>query len=229
MKRIGIIVSILFAFIISIPIISSTSDIMNAAEETDEIKIKDIYRFDGGYNDTVGMLFAIGENGRLYYTTHSDITNVSAALDTVANFHLLTDQDGYPIENVSKVAGWSEAASPNYKNSGVALTEEGKLYAWGINNYGQFGNGNTSSEYINYAIPISTGVTDIIDVHCSYETTYLITKNGDVYASGDNSRGQYGNGTKDSSTTFVKLPITDVKKLQAPMEIKNMPQEQRML
>ncbi|MCI8850883.1 MAG: hypothetical protein HFE82_05005, partial [Erysipelotrichaceae bacterium] len=221
MKRIGIIVSILFAFIISIPIISSTSDIMNAAEEDDEIKFKDIYRFDNKTrNSPFGVYYAISEDGHLFYAGDSDYRkDSSTANKPLVKFHLLTDQNGEAIENVLAVAGWSTDYTPPppssriSKPSGVVLTTGGQLYAWGYNDYGQFGNGTISSDYVEYAVPITTGISDIVSVHCSFETTYLITASGDVYASGDNSKGQFGNGTTDSSTTFIKLPLTGVKKI----------------
>ncbi|XP_043513909.1 RCC1 and BTB domain-containing protein 1-like isoform X1 [Frieseomelitta varia] len=73
----------------------------------------------------------------------------------------------------------------------LALTEEGKIYSWGRDNYGELGNNST-----NHMIPtLVTGNLSnefIVDIACGSHHCLALTKEGKVYAWGDNSWGQIG-------------------------------------
>lgn len=136
MKKLGIIFSILFAFIISIPIINSTSDIMNAAEDNDgKEKIID---FDIVGANTLDVIAAT-ETGRLYFTP-------DARTSPTTQWDLIVDVNGKPLENVTKavLAPLTYSATQPY-GAGMALRDDNTLYMWGINRYGQFGIGTTST------------------------------------------------------------------------------------
>jgi alpha-tubulin suppressor-like RCC1 family protein len=76
----------------------------------------------------------------------------------------------------------------------MALTENGYVYSWGYNEFGQLGIGNT----INSNRPKHIQMKDIIidKITCGDGHSLLLTNNGVVYAFGSNFFGQIGNGMK---------------------------------
>jgi len=84
--------------------------------------------------------------------------------------------------------------SAGYRN-GLALKSDGTVWAWGDGSYGQIGDG---VDYGAGAQPIPTrvsGLTDVVAVAAGWGTQYAVRSDGTVWAWGDNSHGQLGNGT----------------------------------
>ena len=88
------------------------------------------------------------------------------------------------LEGVSEVF-----ASANYT---VAIKNDGTLWAWGENNDGQLGNGNTSW----YSTPVQekSGATDWVSVSGGNRHTIALKMNGTIWAWGRNVEGQLGKG-----------------------------------
>lgn len=84
------------------------------------------------------------------------------------------------------------------------LTDTG-LYAWGDNYSGQIGNGTSGG---NVLTPHKVEGIDgnIKEVITNVFTVYVLTDTG-LYAWGDNSYGQVGNGTTDNVLTPYKVQI----------------------
>ncbi|MFP4187381.1 MAG: InlB B-repeat-containing protein [Acholeplasmataceae bacterium] len=83
-------------------------------------------------------------------------------------------------------------------------TSAGEVYAWGNNDYGQLGNDTTENTNaptnITFQFSLDPGET-IIDVQTGSRQTLALTSNHRVFAWGDNTYGQLGDGTNDSSLT----------------------------
>lgn len=76
----------------------------------------------------------------------------------------------------------------------VALTAEGKLYAWGWNEHGQLGDG--TNEPRQTPIPVAHHLTfKAIEAYGSY--TIALSTDGVVYTWGRNNYGQLGDGTTE--------------------------------
>ncbi len=88
-------------------------------------------------------------------------------------------------------------------NSNVyAIKIDGTLWAWGFNGNGELGVGDKNTRMEPVQIP---GLSDIIQVAGSNGGFAVCLKSdGSVYAWGDNSYGQLGNGSKTGSTLPVQ-------------------------
>ena len=85
------------------------------------------------------------------------------------------------------------------------VTDDG-LYAWGNNGSGQVGNGTTEDVLTPYKV-VSGNVKDFIVVNNDNNETYYVVTDDGLYAWGDNSYGQVGNGTTDNVLTPYKVQI----------------------
>lgn len=96
----------------------------------------------------------------------------------------------------------------------------GKVQAIGSNSYGQLGTGDYSAtnEFVD-VIP-TWGDKAIVQVETRGNTSFALTQDGELYAWGDNSRGQFGNGTTNSSNQPVRAAaeMTGISKVSAGLE-----------
>src|SRR2546425_653085 len=83
------------------------------------------------------------------------------------------------------------------------VTTSGAAYCWGINNYGQGGNGTTTYSFLT-PVAVSGGLTFTVVSAASLHTCG-VTTSGAAYCWGQNGYGQLGNGTTTSSTTPVAV------------------------
>ncbi len=200
-KTISVIICFLITLFIGVPVMNSASKYMRAAEkEPDEEFIIDFETVGRASFPVVGssyIIFAISDNHHLFLKNNT------------SEWSLVFDESGQPLEDITQVSGGFFDGNVEF----MALRKDGSLYVSGVNN-GKFGNGEISDAYQPNAVLVNPGISDIVSIKCGYRTNYLVTSNGDVYASGDNSNGQFGNGNLESSSTFVKLNISNVKQLE---------------
>ncbi|MBI0136229.1 MULTISPECIES: InlB B-repeat-containing protein [Bifidobacterium] len=112
-------------------------------------------------------------------------------------------------------------ASAGYVHS-LALGSDGNVYAWGYNDYGQLGNGTTGSYQttpVMVRTPDRKTYPDLpadftyLQVSAGYQHSLAVGSDGNVYAWGNNSSGQLGNGTTSysSQNTPVRVKTPDRK------------------
>jgi alpha-tubulin suppressor-like RCC1 family protein len=107
----------------------------------------------------------------------------------------------------------SQAATPWYSHGGahtLALTEDGKVWALGENNFGQLGNGSFGGEA---AEPIMVNKLDgVVAVLAGNKHSVALKKDGTVWTWGYNGSGQLGDGTtRHSSVPDRVAGISNVK------------------
>ena len=119
-----------------------------------------------------------------------------------------TTQSATPVQvvglsNVNAI----DALGDNLHN--LALQSNGTVWAWGLNNLGQLGNGTTTNSSIPVQVP---GLSNIIEVASNsraspYTDSFsmALQSNGTVWTWGANNYGQLGNGTFVNSTTPVQV------------------------
>lgn len=103
-------------------------------------------------------------------------------------------------------------------NFAVALTNEGKVYAVGVNEYGQLGNGTTENSR-TFVQVIGSGDSfnaNITDVAAGLGHCLALKSDGTVWAWGKNDKGQLGDGTTVSKTNPVLVNnLSNIKQVAA--------------
>ena len=90
----------------------------------------------------------------------------------------------------------------------VSLADDGTVWAWGNNSYGQLGNGsNTKSR-----TPVQViGVNNVLSVAVGDDHSLVVKNDGTVWAFGYNYSGQLGDGTTTNRSTPVQVSgLTEV-------------------
>jgi alpha-tubulin suppressor-like RCC1 family protein len=97
--------------------------------------------------------------------------------------------------------------------STYALTNDGTVWAWGGNWYGQLGNGTTTNSYAPAQVPGLTGMTAI---SAGFDSTYALKNDGTVWSWGANWYGQLGDGTTNEQNSPVQVPgLTGISAISA--------------
>jgi alpha-tubulin suppressor-like RCC1 family protein len=98
----------------------------------------------------------------------------------------------------------------------VVRQNDGSVWSWGDNTYGELGTGSTSSSPV--ASPAETAsLGSVTSVAAGGDHSLALTSGGNVWAWGANSSGQLGNGTTSPSSTPVEVknsagsgPLTNI-------------------
>jgi len=120
-----------------------------------------------------------------------------------------------PGDTITAVAAGSDGAD-------LALDTDGVVYAWGDNSYGELGHPITGSGgELDSEVPIEVKVPGIVSAIAEGGSFSLaLDTDGDVYAWGNNTLGQLGNGAGDTGgACSPNLPPTDVCDY-TPVEVK---------
>ncbi|RHO96656.1 hypothetical protein DW004_14535, partial [Firmicutes bacterium AF36-3BH] len=110
-------------------------------------------------------------------------------------------------DDVKSIASPMVAAGGGYT---IALKYDGTVWAWGYNQNGELGQGNTTSVYSPVQVKSSDGssyLTDIIEIAAGAYHNLALAKDGTVWTWGYNYHGQLGNGTTANSSLPVKVKI----------------------
>jgi alpha-tubulin suppressor-like RCC1 family protein len=110
-----------------------------------------------------------------------------------------------PVQEATRATDWAAVAACDEYT--VALKKDGTLWAWGLNGFGQLGDGT----YTNRNIPVqeATKATDWATVSAGlFKHTVAIKKDGSIWAWGYNGYGQLGDGT----TTYRNVPVQEATK-----------------
>lgn len=154
---------------------------------------------------SMGMhnLFLVLLNGKLYSSTGDSSSNTNAGSGR--------GPDGtgtrWGLDGMARVAIPGEYDVVDFGGNGHtivwALTEDGRLYTWGDNNYGECGLGHTDN--VPYPELCLTGVTEVFQscakaYSVNYDSMYAIA-DGTLYCWGYNGNGQLLHGTSEVADT----------------------------
>lgn len=97
----------------------------------------------------------------------------------------------------------------------LALSEDGRLYAWGKNGSGQLGIG----DLINQSVPVQVlplaNHSSIKEIACGDSHSMVLLEDGSIWAWGDNSFGQLGRPTYTKNKSFPVRVNSDVQVFQS--------------
>lgn len=113
------------------------------------------------------------------------------------------------VSNPTKINGLSGIASISAGDyHSVAVGNDGKVWAWGSNEAGQLGVGDTTPRSGPVQVVALSGVS-IIDACAASNFTIALSDDGKVWAWGENYYGQLGNGSTLSSSVPVQSGTLD--------------------
>ena len=88
----------------------------------------------------------------------------------------------------------------------LALDNNGTVWAWGYNGYGQLGNGSSGA---SHPVPVQVkNLNNIKAIAAGYNHLLALDNNGTVWAWGYNEYGQLGNGTNSLAPQPVPVQVT---------------------
>ncbi|MFA7689446.1 MAG: hypothetical protein WCX96_05105, partial [Bacilli bacterium] len=152
------------------------------------------------YNLKIKKVAATSESA-VYITTDNKVYSIGENVEGQLG-------NGTTISTDKKVNITSSFDSPITKISAgrdhfIALTENGEIYTWGGNSYGQIGNNTTN----NQLIPLKINIEDklIYTISAGYYHSGVVTTTGEVYMFGNNDYGQLGNNTRINQLTPINI------------------------
>jgi alpha-tubulin suppressor-like RCC1 family protein len=134
--------------------------------------------------------FALCGDGRVFSWGRSDYGQLA---QNRASRYLLTPTEvaGLAGRGVAKVAVGNLHA--------IALTRDGKVYTWGMNQHGQLGVGTTN----NQGSPVQVEALEdqvVVDVACGGGHTAALTEDGQLWVWGRGRGGELGQGTNERAS-----------------------------
>jgi len=144
-----------------------------------------------------GHTFIITETGKLYASGSNSKGQLGLGDTTQrTTFTYVSSYANY----VSKVACGDDFS--------FILQGDGQLYACGNNQYGQLGLGDTNNRS-NFTKVTSMG-SDVQDVCCGMNYTYVKKKDGTIWCCGSNSGGQLCQGDTTNRNVFTKVNVSSI-------------------
>lgn len=107
-----------------------------------------------------------------------------------------------PKTQIGTSTDWSSKFSVN--GHVLALKNDGTLWAWGANQNGQCGNGQ-SGQNVFLTAPVQVGTDTWMEVTAGNNYSLGIKTDGTLWAWGSNVNGQFGNGSYISSTVPIQI------------------------
>jgi alpha-tubulin suppressor-like RCC1 family protein len=89
------------------------------------------------------------------------------------------------------------------KEHTVALKNDGSIWTWGQNDYGQLGDGSTTGSMIPLDV---SGISGVVSTAAGGYHTVALKSDGSIWAWGRNDQGQLGNGSTEDQLVPVKVP-----------------------
>lgn len=149
-------------------------------------------------------------DGQLYAWGRNNYGQIGLGLTTKA-----TDIMGHPNTPMIVNQAPKNLISINYnQNHSLAIDQEGQVYSWGADNYGQLGRGEMGrddcrdTQDCRLDISAIAGINDAVMVAAGYKHNLVLTKDGSVWAFGANAQGQLGTGSSMSSSTPIRVDFS---------------------
>jgi len=107
-------------------------------------------------------------------------------------------------KQIPNFGGVASITSGNYHS--VVVKTDGTVWTWGSNIFGQLGDGKVGGQYNTNVPKQVAGLTGVVQVNAGIGHNLAVKSDGTIWAWGDNSQGQLGDGTKTRRTVPTKIP-----------------------
>ncbi|MFC5404402.1 fibronectin type III domain-containing protein [Cohnella soli] len=190
-----------------------TNDVVNKLLPT---TVNVDFRIAHGYVGSNGNAFVVSYENKVYGTGQN--SNGQLGIGDSSNKSVFTlastlQTSAYQMDMNLLVDAVSLKVVTNPTSSSSFLIQDGRVWSWGYNVYGQLGLGDTTNRTTPTLVPGLTGVKQL--VAGQYHTLALM-EDGTVKAWGYNVYGQLGLGDTTNRTTPTLVPgLTGVKQLVA--------------
>lgn len=183
-----------------------------------------VIQIEGGYSACMALM----NNGEVYhwgYGGHGQSGDGSTSNrdfpvrvgGTNQNVYEASNSSTHKFKDVRIKRIWVSSACSSYNStthSCYALDEDGELWSWGYNGYGQLGNGNTTQQTTPVKIDKSSNfnnseVVAFWTAGDSYPHCFALTAEGKFYAWGRNADGQLGIGNTTDQSSPVEVTATN--------------------
>ena len=92
----------------------------------------------------------------------------------------------------------------------VCVDDEGFIWSFGANNWGQLGTGNTT----NFNVPQKIlNIPPVLSVSCGFEHTLMITNDDNLWSCGGNTDGQLCHGDREDHSNPQKTSFSNISKI----------------
>lgn len=132
------------------------------------------------------------------YTIKVEAGNTAGELTSDGPEITITMPDWTPLDGSQQVTAG--------ENHSLFIDQEGRVWAWGRNTFGQLGDGSTSD--LSNVVPVK-GLENIVAVVAGCEHSLALDNGGKVWAWGRNNNGQLGIGSTDDSAIPVQIADLD--------------------
>ena len=117
-----------------------------------------------------------------------------------------------PVQTTAGGTNWKQVSAG--RRNTAAIKTDGTLWAWGNQQYGQNGN-NYTDGFTGASTPVQTtaGGTNWKQISVGFASMSAIKTDGTLWAWGNNSFGQLGDGTQTGRPTPIQIPGTTWKQV----------------
>lgn len=141
---------------------------------------------------------ALGDDGKAYGWGYNMV-------GTIGNGNYRSSTAPVAVSMPSGVTFTSISAGATHS---LALGNDGHLYAWGQNNFGQLGDGTNTDKTVPSPVPLPAGVS-LTTVKAGTYFSLAQASDGTTYAWGYNRSGQLADGTNVNSSSPVTVAVPD--------------------
>ena len=163
------------------------------------------------WNATPGQVVAGGDHS-LYLRSNGTVwasgNNSSGQLGDGNTTSAATPVEVSPATGLTDVVQVAAPASLGGGSFSLALDASGHVWTWGDDSLGQLGDGHAGSSYSQDQPGEIGGLADVVAIAAGEDFALALTASGTVYAWGDNSTGELGDGMVSQTPTDVPTAIS---------------------
>lgn len=113
-----------------------------------------------------------------------------------------------PVEPLLAAAGAGPVTAIGASANTTCAADAQKMWCWGANNSGQFGNGaQDTSSTTKHPDPVASNFANVTRIAVGTSSTCVIDTSQAIWCAGSGTRGQLGTGASTSSTSPVAVPF----------------------